>query len=552
MTVTETILSGVPASVPSPTLSRGERLLVAALALISILPIWAAEWFPSQNGPWFLLPTHMFLHYDDPRWDYQEHFVRVWQPIPHMLHDILVGLAALAVPLQTAEKLVLTLNALLLPASVFAVLSVAAPQRQILGLLAFPMMLSYPFFRGYHDFTLSIPLFFFSLTMWWKTRTTWNAGHLVGLLALTTLTWLSHLFTFALLAGCIGWLELWNSGRLGRACLTTLSVTWPGWLLTANYIRLSSGATWVRPSDTSWLPLHWTVENFIRQYFHSISTPAYVLAVLAWIWLAVLAIRGWRASGKSIASAVRSTLGSPLGSLVVFLAVAYLVLPDKLIGWHKVNIRLTPFILGLALAAVASLPALSLTRRWRRTFITTVSMLTIGISTCLTPEVRAMGAVIQEYRSGIPHLPQGARVLVVHSANPRFGQVRPVTRAHEHYHIERGGANLYSLPALNTLSIMWYRQYPVENRLPRWDSRSGRFSAELQQAYDAVLMFGAPDELATLVVNSGFDAVHRQGRLALYLKTRPNELRAALEPELLPVAVDEQHELPAFQQPTID
>lgn len=498
-------------------------LYLTPLVLAILVPIWAPAYFPSQNGPWFLLPTQMFLRYADPSVNYSEYFVRNWHPIPHLLHDALVGLVSLIAPLLVAEKIVLTVNALLLPLSVFALLSVAAPQRRYLGYLSFLMVFSYPFMRGYHDFTLSISLFFLTLAYWLKHRRAVGAQQAAVLGAMSVLVFLSHLFTFALLAGCIGWLRLFESRSWKQAFVSAITATWPGWLLTADYFWLSSQASWLDKSDTQWLPLQWTAQYFFIQFFHTVSDPAFAISVAAWGWIVYFLYRGWRESGLSLMSVIRKMLTHPIGSLIVFLLVAYFVVPYKILGWHKANVRIVPFILGIVLLGVAMLPRLELSLTIKRAFIASVTMASIAVSAFLTPEILRMDAAVQECVSGIEHFEPNSTLLPIRLENPAFGGICPLTRVHEYYHIAKGGANGGSIPSLNTLSVMWYREYPVQNVFPLFEPGNPESLQAISEFYDYVLIMGKDADVERQIEDAGFVVVHEQGRIRLLKNSRPDQ-----------------------------
>uniref|UniRef100_A0A7C4LIX2 Glycosyltransferase RgtA/B/C/D-like domain-containing protein n=1 Tax=Schlesneria paludicola TaxID=360056 RepID=A0A7C4LIX2_9PLAN len=496
--------------------SWGDVLLFVLLSACCVIPIWIGEFFPSQNGPWFLLPTQMFLRYGDPTYNYADFYVRNWHPIPHLLHDALVGVASLALPLLTAEKVVLTFNALLLPAAIFAWLTAVAPSRRWLGYLSFLMVLNYPFFRGYHDFTLSLGLYYLALAYWYGRRHHMTCGQWAVLAVLSVLVFLSHLLTFALLAGSIGWIRLFETRSWTKASATVALATWPGWLLAADYVWLNSRASWINREDTEWLPLHWTAEFFFRQFFHTVSTPAYYVAVAAWAWIVVFACLGWKQSGGSMTEGLKRLLRHPLTSLLVFFICLYFVMPYKILGWHKANIRLVAVILGMLLASVATMPRLDISQGMQRLFLGTVAAATAVQTACVTPEVVRMNAALMQYVSGVKHFARKATLLPIHLENPAFGGIRPLTRAYEYYHLAHGGANGHSLPSMNTLSIMWYREYPITRRFPIYEPGNPEVLAAIRAAYDYVLVLGSDDRVFDELAAAGFEVVHRNERIQLF------------------------------------
>lgn len=508
-----------------PTVSRDRvflpawchAALVIALAGVSLVPVWTPERFPSQNGPWFLLSAHMFKEYGNPQWDYSENYVRNWHPIPHMLHDALTGVVSVVVPILVAEKIVLSVYVILLPASVFYLFSVVAPRCTYLAYFSFLMIFSYPLLRGYHDFTLSIPLFFFTLGYWLRHRNDFRPARVCLLALMTTLVYLSHLFAFLLLAGVVGWVELFERHSLTRACASCLLLTWPGWLLCADYARLNCASTWVDSSDTSWLPFHWTVENFVRQYFYSVSLAAYAIAVVPWLCLTSVVLYKLAASSVKTKQTVKSLAKNPLATLLVFLMVAYLVLPYKFLGWHKVNVRLVPFILILALAWFGQVLRNGVGRRVEAAILGTVVVAAVCISGLMTRQLASMDKVLREYVSGVEGFAPNSRLLPIHLENPTFGQIRPLTRAHEYYHLEKGGANGSGVGAYNTVAMMWYRTHPVERTFPKYEAQAPERSVRrIATTYDYVLVWGTDPELADRLTRHGFVCVYENNRLTLY------------------------------------
>jgi hypothetical protein len=493
-------------------------LLALVLTAAALIPIWATTYFPSQNGPWFLLPSHMYAHYYSPEWNYSEFYIRNLHPIPHMLHDVLVAGLSTIIPLLTAEKLVLSLYVILVPVSVFYLLSSVAPGNKRIGILSVLMILSYPFMRGYHDFTLSVPLFFIALAYWHRHRESLGQKNMAVLAMLSALVYLSHLFTFALLVGCIGWIRLWETRNLWQAFVASALSTWPGWLLCLHFVWLNSQATWIKPHDTSWLPFHWRVEYFVREYFYTVSGMAYVLSVLAWMWCVVFLVRVLCLHRKDLRLLVFRIVGNPFASLVLFLLMAYFILPYKMIGWHKVNTRLVPFILVLGLAAIGQSRALFPSgRRSGLLFESSVAVAMVASIAFMTAKVIEMDRCVQEYVTGVDKFESNSKLLAIHTENSAFGQIRPITRAHEYYHVYKGGANGHGLGKLNTLAMMWYRQYPLEQEFPQPQESMNEADVErMERAYDFVLVWGQPQDCPEWLSRSNFVSVHQKGRLRLY------------------------------------
>lgn len=512
--------SGQPAA-PVPV-SLWERLLWIALCVVNLTPIWWTDRFPSQNGPWFLLATHMFKEYSNPEWNYADYYVRNWIPFPHLLHDALVGLVSHAAPILVAERLVLSFYVLVLPLSILYFLSVMAPGRRWIAYLSFLTVIHYTFMRGYHDYTLSIPLYFTTVAYWYPRRDNLRWMDLVVLCTLGVLTYLSHLMTFALLAGSIGWLSLFEHGRWIRATRSALSVTVVGWALCLAFLSLSPKSNWVNKSDTSWKSVYENCKSVCGEYFFSISEWGATLTVAACIWGVVWVLLQRQRSGGQHLSSVTGVLKSPLGTLLIFFIVAYFVTPYKVIGWHKANMRILPIAYGLMLGVLGLLLPRQITFRSALTLLIPVALATCGNSALLTRRIVEMHSTVDTYLSGVDALGKNPIVLSVLTENPAFGGIRPLTRARDYYHIVRGGVNGDGIAAFNTIALMSYRHYPVGDILPLYDREaSDEAIKNTLTHYDHVIVWGQDDRLKTHLDDAAFTLAHERGQLQIYRSPHP-------------------------------
>ena len=494
-----------------------EGLVASLLMLCNLAPIWVTGRFPSQNGPWFLLPTHMFREYNNPGYNYAEHFVRNWRPIPHMLHDALVGLFAWQIPLFTAERIVLTLQAVLFPLCVWRFLEALAPGRRWMVYPAFLLFLSYPFFRGYHDYTLSLSLYFLTLSYWYPRRHALTPGSVAILIVLSLLTYFAHLVVFGLLAGSIGWFLLFETGNWGRALRTTLLITGPAWLFTFEYLLANRQATWIDRSDTQFRPFLENFQSMVAEYFYSVSTLSAGLMAAGFAWAVPWTLWQRRQTPAAGRPTWPSLFKLPATTLMLFFFVFYFIAPYKIIGWHKANTRLLPLIFVLLLTLLArSLPRVPSPRALGFLWAPLVAC-ALGSTVIVCRQVVAMHAAVDDFVSGIHLLERNPTMLRILVDNPAFGGIRPVTRAHDYYQIELGGVNPGSLPALSTLAVMQYREYPVEKNFPKYEEEMTDAEAHaVLTRYPYVLVWGQDSVLDARLETANFEQIHTRGEFHLF------------------------------------
>lgn len=499
------------------TWSWAEGLVASLLMLCNLAPIWITDRFPSQNGPWFLLPTQMFREYHNPAFNYAENFVRNWRPIPHMLHDALVGIFASQIPLFTAERIVLTLQAFLFPWCVWRFLEVMAPGRRWMVYPAFLLFLSYPFFRGYHDYTLSLSLYFLTLSYWYPRRHSLTPGAVAILMVLSLLTYFAHLVVFGLLAGTIGWFLLFESGNFIRALRTTLLITGPTWLFTIEYLLANRQATWIDRSDTLFRPFYENLRSMVVEYFYSVSPLAAGLSAAAFACAIPWTLWQRRQQSAGERPAWSTLFKLPLATLMLFFFVFYFIAPYKIIGWHKANTRLLPLIYVLLLTLLARSISRTPSRRALWFLWTPVVAGAVCSSVLMCRQVVAMHAAVDDFVSGMHLVGRNPTLLRILVDNPAFGGIRPVTRAHDYYHLELGGVNPGSLPALSTLSVMQYREYPVEKNYPKYEGEMTDAEAQaILTRYPYVLVFGQEPVLDARLEAAGFDEIHSRGLFHLF------------------------------------
>ncbi|MBX3438640.1 MAG: hypothetical protein KF861_14195 [Planctomycetaceae bacterium] len=492
--------------------------LWGVLLVVNIVPIWLVDYFPAQNGPWFLASVHIFKEINNPELGYSEYYQRSWFPIPHLSFDGGVLLLSQVLPLRTAENIMYSITFALVPLGVLYFLSVVAPQRKALALLSFLMIYSYPLMRGYSDFVISIPVFFITFGYWLKWKDTAGPRQYAVLAVLALLLYLSHLIAFLLLSCTIGWYQLRKGAGWWGATRSAAAATWSGWPLVIAYLTLNkSSSEWIAEEDTKWNPVHWNVQYFVERFFMTVSEPAYIVALAAWSWVVVLLVLSARNDSRGIWAWCRTVALSPLGSLVLVLFASYLVLPDHIIGWHKFNQRFIPFVLISLLGLTATLVSDDLYRRVRRPLTVTVAMAALLVPLLVTRELFKMDAALKRYTAAIDKLPMRSRVLPIMLENMKFGLIYPLTRAHEYYLMERGGGNGGGIASMNTLAMVWYKHYPLHETFPMYrDDMTDAEFAEILTKYDHVLLWGGDQHLDEQVQAAQFQPLHVDDSLRLY------------------------------------
>jgi Uncharacterized protein conserved in bacteria len=504
--------------------SPSHKLLIALLVAVSLVPIWSATYFPSQNGPWHLLVSKMLHDYvAGTSFNYFDYYEFAPHLIPHLLHTLMVTLLSFVVPILIAHKLVISLYVVLLPLSAFYLLSVIDPRRTVYGYATFLLVYNLPLMRGYHDYALGIPVVLFTLAYWLRTRERPSRKRPLILAGLILLAYLSHVFNFLILGVAISLFTFYQTRSLSRVIVALLPFV-PASLLVVDFaVLLLGNSVWVNGSDLEIFGPYQAVEHVLR-FGYTLSPGAAVAALVPFVFIACAVGMTLRRSLAEYRRTRQVTGGAYLLLFGVLVAM-YFAMPHKFFGWHFANTRFIPYAVVAALAC-----AVPPRGRWfRRAFVTTSVLSAFVMYGLLTVQFLRSDRDFAEYLSGVEQFQANGLLYPIFFRADRIGQIQPLTRAHEYYHIFRGGANGRGIAMFNTLTPMPYRVYPTSRQFPVWrPDGSDRHAAELAARFDHVLSWGTDETFVKSLTKANFRLVHQQGRMYLYTNGTPPNPRAVI------------------------
>jgi hypothetical protein len=191
-------------------LSVSENIFFAALIIIHLLPIWAFQYFPSQDGPCHLNNANIVREYNNPELPvFRQYHTFNKNLDPNWLgHLVLAGLMCVF-PMLVAEKILLSGYVLLLPLSIRYALRAIRPDVGFLAFLAFPFIYNYLFHMGFYNFSYSLPMFFFVIGFWLKYRDRFMLRETVTLSFLSLLLYYCHIVSLVMAYVGIAILAIW-------------------------------------------------------------------------------------------------------------------------------------------------------------------------------------------------------------------------------------------------------------------------------------------------------------------------------------------------------
>lgn len=404
---------------------------VAGLIMVNLLPIWLVRFPPLQDYPNHLLSAHIIAHYNDPAFDYAQNFALLWRPVPNMLGIMIMAGLARVVATPLAGKLFISLYIVLFPLSIFYLLDAVDSNKFLLGFFAFPLTYSWFFNMGFLNFCLSLPLYFFAVGFWWKTRSGQrNRAHRIVVLGLCTLLiYLAHFLTFGVWIITVILLSLTSGGwrtTIKRGLLLTglvIIVLIPAALIfDVVQNQLVAIFDLITPPVIAFASLPTKLATAYQPfvYFRTLVEGAILLVLLS-IYL-VLLLRNY----------ARWTT-NPFLCLALLMIGLFLVLP---VGFRE------PFYIAprpLILAVMLGLPVLyvPMRRRWRLALLGFLTIISVVYMVIMLGVYRRANAELTDYYTGLQHIPPGQTVLPILRVHRNY--VYYHAHAWAYYHIEHGG-----------------------------------------------------------------------------------------------------------------
>jgi len=416
--------------------------------------------------------------------------------------------------------------------------SVAGGRRRmwLASAFAIPLVQHWFVVMGMLNFSLSFGLCLWLLGLVVLQRRAWSYRRAALIAALSALAWLAHTFPLIVL-GAIAVADLvharlgdraaLDAARRGVASLIPAAIIVGLGFLVASPVD-GAGAHLNGLGKTEWLGIPQLLWMGLRNYVLGASYWGVASVVPALVLLAAVWRRGQR----------RMALFSTMA--VAGLLAGYLLLPSFMFPiWAYFNTRFVPF---LWLALLLRLPE-TLPRPWIAVAVVAGVAGTAGNGLALL----RMDRDVAEFRSGLPHVEKGARLLpLLFSVKTRGDNIEPILHAWGHYAIERQtSADL--LWASRGVDAVQYRTLPpprfhhdVIQNMPRnmasaeewcetllreastvpddctraWTAAWDSYLTAAEHRYSTVLVWDAPTPALALIVRH-FPLVHHQGRLAI-------------------------------------
>ena len=189
-----------------------EYIIITALLVIHLLPVWVFKYFPTQDGASHIYNAYVLKEYHNHA-NYQLSEVYELNPtlFPNWTSHALLALLLYVFPPLVSEKIVLTFCIGLLPLSLFYFLNGVQKRNRVFGLVGFIFAYNYLLHMGFYNFVLSMSLFFFTLGYWWRVKDKLQVANVVVIYLLLLATYFTHYHSYALLIISLTFFALYTS-----------------------------------------------------------------------------------------------------------------------------------------------------------------------------------------------------------------------------------------------------------------------------------------------------------------------------------------------------
>ena len=417
--------------------------LIVAVVVAHLAIVWSFRFFPSQDGPLHLenaaVLRQLVLHEPGVA---SELYAVNGHADPNWLVQVFLALVTLTAPAVTplvAEKLVLTLYLIGLPAATAYAARASDRGAGFLAALALPILMSFPVHLGFYNFAWSLVLGLVALGFWLRRRQALRAREAVILSGLLTALYFGDPVSFAITALSLAILTLCDLLRVWRVRgaqaavarrqflrqqLAPLAIAAaPGGLLALAFVmrNVGRGLIWRRG------------DVLIRRLVEFQALVSFdrreVFLAAGYLWLLVAAVVALVA-GK----ARRREWQTLDGFLLCAAGVVglYFALPARLAGDGFVNVRVTIFVPVLLTLWCAGAPAV---HRLRAVIVPSCAALSLALLWLHAGAYARFATELEEYHQAVPHLRPGATVLSLSFAEESgANQLRQLRKVHPFAH----------------------------------------------------------------------------------------------------------------------
>jgi hypothetical protein len=493
-------------------------LLIGALIVVYLLPIWLFPYFPTQDGVSHVYNSQILTEYNNSEYQFRDYYEINWYPFPNWISHFSLAVLMFVFPSLIAEKIFLSLYVILFPLAIHYFLNAVQRGRYPLVILSFTFIYNYLFLMGFYNFAVSVPLFFLALGYWWKHKDEMNRTRIILLNLLIVITYFSHLISYAFILFSVALLALFHFRRDLKQILITGCYLLPASVLILVYLPTSDLLAG-EPPEFGIGRIGELFNNLIGMHVLVAYTdpPNWISGAVSVLLLFLAAVTIWQNR--------RDTEERHLGQRA-FLCLAcvlfglYFILPNSIGPGGWVNDRLAILAVLAMFAWFRVLEPLP----WRRVFTAIVILLALLNILYVGILFKNLNAEIREFTTFVQRVGKNKVILPLHF-DPRGSSKRVgiFVNAANYYCLDNGCINLgnYEIQ-FDYFPIRFNADFetPLEEKewvqIVHWQPEKIDL-CDYADNVDYLLLWGTPDEpIVAEAIEACYTLVASQGRLKLF------------------------------------
>ena len=412
-------------------------LLIGALIVIYLLPIWLFPYFPTQDGVSHVYNSQILTEYNNPEYQFRDYYEINWYPFPNWLSHFSLAVLMFVFPPLIAEKIFLSLYVILFPLAIHYFLNAVRRGRYPLVILSFTFIYNYLFLMGFYNFAVSVPLFFLALGYWWKHKDEMDKARIILLNLLIIITYFAHLISYAFILFSIALLALFYFRRDLKRILITGCYLLPAAALLLVYLPTSDLLAG-EPPEFGFGRIGELFNNLVGMhvlvaYAHP---PIWISVAVSAILIFLVVVTIW----QNRRDVEKNNLGQ-----TAFLCLAgvlfglYFILPNSIGPGGWVNDRLAI----LATLTIFAWFRVSDLLPWKRIFTAIVTLLALANILYVGVLFKNLNAEIREFNAFVQQVEKNSVILPLHF-DPRGSSERVgiFVNAANYYCLDNGCINL--------------------------------------------------------------------------------------------------------------
>ncbi len=137
---------------------RHEKFIYFFILFLYLVPIWVNKYFLTLDGPCHLYNSRILLDYilGNNKSFYSDFYIPNFSLFPNWFSHIFLALAMLLAGPIIAEKLILTIYAVLFAILIRIIIKAIKPDNTIMSFMIFPFLYHYTFQMGFYNFCFSM------------------------------------------------------------------------------------------------------------------------------------------------------------------------------------------------------------------------------------------------------------------------------------------------------------------------------------------------------------------------------------------------------------